>query len=97
MSFTDEFLLFSLWQSDSEVHIHWKGAAELVLASCSGYLDSNGCKQPINEDKVWDYVYSHTQMHARKLLKDCLGKKIVRGTSFSFVTHLNTDTLGLQN
>lgn len=41
----------ALQRSDSEVHIHWKGAAELVLASCSGYLDSNGCKQPINEDK----------------------------------------------
>ncbi|XVE91068.1 hypothetical protein DITRI_Ditri20bG0126300 [Diplodiscus trichospermus] len=37
--------------SDSEVHIHWKGAAEIVLASCSGYLDSNGCQQSINEDK----------------------------------------------
>ncbi|KAB1209586.1 Calcium-transporting ATPase 9, plasma membrane-type, partial [Morella rubra] len=36
---------------DSEVHIHWKGAAELVLASCNGYLDSNGCLQSIEEDK----------------------------------------------
>ncbi|KAE8718454.1 Calcium-transporting ATPase 9, plasma membrane-type [Hibiscus syriacus] len=31
--------------SDAEVHIHWKGADELVLAACSGYLDSNGCLQ----------------------------------------------------
>ncbi|GMI78134.1 autoinhibited Ca(2+)-ATPase 9 [Hibiscus trionum] len=38
-------------QSDAEVHIHWKGAAELVLAACSGYLDSNGCLQSMNEDK----------------------------------------------
>ncbi|XP_039009543.1 calcium-transporting ATPase 9, plasma membrane-type-like [Hibiscus syriacus] len=38
-------------QSDSEVHIHWKGAAEMVLAACSGYLDSNGCLQSMNEDK----------------------------------------------
>ncbi|XWS16623.1 hypothetical protein CRYUN_Cryun34aG0105800 [Craigia yunnanensis] len=41
----------ALQRSDSEVHIHWKGAAEIVLASCSGYLDSNGCLQSINEDK----------------------------------------------
>ncbi|XP_022716352.1 calcium-transporting ATPase 9, plasma membrane-type-like isoform X2 [Durio zibethinus] len=41
----------ALRQSDSEVHIHWKGAAEIVLASCSGYLDSNGCLQSMNEDK----------------------------------------------
>ncbi|XVF26415.1 hypothetical protein REPUB_Repub14bG0014500 [Reevesia pubescens] len=41
----------ALRRSDSEVHIHWKGAAEIVLAACSGYLDSNGCLQSINEDK----------------------------------------------
>ncbi|KAG8481751.1 hypothetical protein CXB51_026617 [Gossypium anomalum] len=38
-------------RSDAEVHIHWKGAAEIVLAACSGYLDSNGCLQSMNEDK----------------------------------------------
>ncbi|XP_039050344.1 calcium-transporting ATPase 9, plasma membrane-type-like [Hibiscus syriacus] len=41
----------ALQQVDSEVHIHWKGAAEIVLASCSRYIDSNGCLQSINEDK----------------------------------------------
>ncbi|XP_022723610.1 calcium-transporting ATPase 9, plasma membrane-type isoform X2 [Durio zibethinus] len=41
----------ALQRSDSEVYIHWKGAAEIVLASCSGYLDSNGCLQSINEDR----------------------------------------------
>ncbi|KAF3430971.1 hypothetical protein FNV43_RR25701 [Rhamnella rubrinervis] len=41
----------ALKRSDSKVHIHWKGAAEIVLASCTGYLDSNGCLQSINEDK----------------------------------------------
>ncbi|XP_050383372.1 calcium-transporting ATPase 9, plasma membrane-type [Argentina anserina] len=37
--------------TDSKVHIHWKGAAEMVLASCTEYLDSNGCLQNINQDK----------------------------------------------
>ncbi|XP_062008948.1 calcium-transporting ATPase 9, plasma membrane-type-like [Rosa rugosa] len=37
--------------SDSKVHIHWKGAAEIVLDSCTEYLDSNGCSQDINQDK----------------------------------------------
>lgn len=41
----------ALKQTDSKVHIHWKGAAEIVLASCTEYLDSNGCSQNINEDK----------------------------------------------
>ncbi|GLT41230.1 hypothetical protein SLA2020_153110 [Shorea laevis] len=35
---------------DSEVCIRWEGAAEMVLASCTGYLDSNGCLQSIDED-----------------------------------------------
>ncbi|PRQ51923.1 putative calcium-transporting ATPase [Rosa chinensis] len=37
--------------SDSKVHIHWKGAAEIVLDSCTEYRDSNGCLQDINQDK----------------------------------------------
>ncbi|XP_039004663.1 calcium-transporting ATPase 9, plasma membrane-type-like [Hibiscus syriacus] len=41
----------ALQQADSEVHIHWKGAAEIVLASCSEYFDSNGCLQSISDDK----------------------------------------------
>ncbi|XP_012444536.1 calcium-transporting ATPase 9, plasma membrane-type isoform X1 [Gossypium raimondii] len=41
----------ALQGADSEVRIHWKGAAEIVLTSCSGYIDSNGCLQSINEDK----------------------------------------------
>lgn len=41
-----------IWQSNSKVHIHWKGAAEIVLSSCTGYLDSNGCLQSIDENKV---------------------------------------------
>ncbi|KAG6725804.1 hypothetical protein I3843_02G038800 [Carya illinoinensis] len=38
-------------RNESEVHIHWKGAAEIVLASCKEYLDSNGSLQSIEEDK----------------------------------------------
>ncbi|XP_055825290.1 calcium-transporting ATPase 9, plasma membrane-type [Solanum dulcamara] len=38
-------------QSGSQVHIHWKGAAEIILASCTGYLDSNGCLQSIETEK----------------------------------------------
>ncbi|XP_021665208.1 calcium-transporting ATPase 9, plasma membrane-type isoform X2 [Hevea brasiliensis] len=38
-------------RTDSKVHIHWKGAAEILLASCTGYIDSNFCLQPIDEAK----------------------------------------------
>ncbi|GFY97327.1 autoinhibited Ca(2+)-ATPase 9 [Actinidia rufa] len=40
-------------QANSQVHIHWKGAAEIVLASCTGYLDSNGSRQSIDNDKAF--------------------------------------------
>ncbi|PSS18180.1 Calcium-transporting ATPase [Actinidia chinensis var. chinensis] len=41
----------ALKKANSQVHIHWKGAAEIVLASCTGYLDSNGSQQSIDNDK----------------------------------------------
>ncbi|KAG5021251.1 hypothetical protein JHK85_017593 [Glycine max] len=37
---------------DSGVHIHWKGAAEIVLGTCTQYLDSDGQLQSIEEEKV---------------------------------------------
>ncbi|GKA47847.1 calcium-transporting ATPase 8, plasma membrane-type-like protein, partial [Tanacetum coccineum] len=38
--------------SDSEVHIHWKGAAEIVLAACTSYMDANDTLVPLDNDKV---------------------------------------------
>ncbi|XP_057504066.1 calcium-transporting ATPase 10, plasma membrane-type-like isoform X2 [Actinidia eriantha] len=43
----------ALIKANSQVHIHWKGAAEIVLASCTGYLDSNGSRQSIDNDKAF--------------------------------------------
>ncbi|XP_054784018.1 calcium-transporting ATPase 9, plasma membrane-type-like isoform X1 [Prosopis cineraria] len=36
---------------DSRVHIHWKGAAEIVLGKCTQYIDSNGSLLCIEEEK----------------------------------------------
>ncbi|CAD5168434.1 unnamed protein product, partial [Musa acuminata subsp. malaccensis] len=41
--------------SGSEVHVHWKGAAEIVLASCIGWLDIDGAMQPMTADKVNEF------------------------------------------
>nr|GMC51997.1 calcium-transporting ATPase 9, plasma membrane-type-like isoform X1 [Ipomoea batatas] len=38
-------------QNNSQVRAHWKGAAEIILASCTAYYDSNGCVQPIENEK----------------------------------------------
>lgn len=41
----------ALQLSNSDVHIHWKGAAELVLASCTQILDADGSIRSINDEK----------------------------------------------
>ncbi|KAM7260123.1 hypothetical protein ACFE04_015864 [Oxalis oulophora] len=38
-------------RADDQVHIHWKGAAEIVLGACTGYLDLNGALQSFNDDR----------------------------------------------
>ncbi|VAI19263.1 unnamed protein product [Triticum turgidum subsp. durum] len=38
-------------QSDAYVHIHWKGAAELVLASCKSWFSVDGSVHPMSSDK----------------------------------------------
>ncbi|XP_071738221.1 calcium-transporting ATPase 12, plasma membrane-type-like [Rutidosis leptorrhynchoides] len=35
---------------DNSVHVHWKGAAEMVLEMCSSYYDSDGCVHIIDND-----------------------------------------------
>ncbi|GAV59710.1 E1-E2_ATPase domain-containing protein/Cation_ATPase_C domain-containing protein/Cation_ATPase_N domain-containing protein/Hydrolase domain-containing protein/CaATP_NAI domain-containing protein [Cephalotus follicularis] len=37
---------------DSQVHIHWKGAAEIILASCTQYIGANDQLVPMDEDKL---------------------------------------------
>ena len=39
-------------QSDSEIHIHWKGAAEIVLAACTSFMDTNETLVPLDNAKV---------------------------------------------
>ncbi|KAG7540966.1 P-type ATPase cytoplasmic domain N [Arabidopsis thaliana x Arabidopsis arenosa] len=37
---------------DSSVHVHWKGAAEIVLGSCTHYMDENESFVDMSEDKM---------------------------------------------
>lgn len=39
-------------QPNSEVHVHWKGAAEIVLDSCTKCFDINDQLVKMDEDKV---------------------------------------------
>ncbi|ONK70582.1 uncharacterized protein A4U43_C05F35220 [Asparagus officinalis] len=40
---------------DSEVHIHWKGAAEIVLASCTGWLDASGSVERMTPNQMDEF------------------------------------------
>lgn len=50
----NDFLIH--FQPDSSVHIHWKGAAEIVLGSCTHYMDESESFVDMSEDKVSNYV-----------------------------------------
>ncbi|XP_010025947.2 putative calcium-transporting ATPase 13, plasma membrane-type [Eucalyptus grandis] len=36
---------------DDKFHVHWKGAAEMVLAMCSCFYDGSGIERDLDEDK----------------------------------------------
>ncbi|XP_050237036.1 calcium-transporting ATPase 12, plasma membrane-type [Mercurialis annua] len=36
--------------ADNTIHVHWKGAAEMILAMCSDYCESNGIVKSMDED-----------------------------------------------
>ncbi|KAL3724818.1 hypothetical protein ACJRO7_029911 [Eucalyptus globulus] len=37
--------------TDNTVHVHWKGAAEMVLAMCSSFYDGSGIKKDLDKDE----------------------------------------------
>ncbi|XP_031274640.1 calcium-transporting ATPase 12, plasma membrane-type-like [Pistacia vera] len=36
---------------DNTIHVHWKGAAEMILAMCSQYYENDGVTKTIDEDE----------------------------------------------
>ncbi|CAI0386329.1 unnamed protein product [Linum tenue] len=53
--------------AESQVYIHWKGAAEIVLACCSRYSDASGEVVPMDEDKALFFKNAIEDMAARSL------------------------------
>ncbi|KAL5727531.1 P-type Ca(2+) transporter [Ranunculus cassubicifolius] len=58
---SNNFMCDDCFQPNSEVHIHWKGAAEIVLAQCTSFLGADGIVQQMDEDKA---------KHFRKAIED---------------------------
>ncbi|KAK3122188.1 hypothetical protein QOZ80_8BG0666200 [Eleusine coracana subsp. coracana] len=54
-------------QLDDGVHIHWKGAAEIVLTSCKSWLSTQGSVQPMNAKKYDEFWKSIEDMAATSL------------------------------
>ncbi|KAI3930346.1 hypothetical protein MKW92_019166 [Papaver armeniacum] len=52
---------------DSQVHIHWKGAAEIVLSSCTEYLDADGSCKRMDEGMVKYFKDAISEMAANSL------------------------------
>ncbi|XP_024962705.1 calcium-transporting ATPase 8, plasma membrane-type-like isoform X2 [Cynara cardunculus var. scolymus] len=52
---------------NSEVHIHWKGAAEILLDACTSYLDDNESLVALDGDKVRYYKKAIESMAAGSL------------------------------
>ncbi|KAI4377205.1 hypothetical protein MLD38_014873 [Melastoma candidum] len=57
----------ALKSRDSQVYIHWKGAAEIVLASCTNFMDVNGHVLTMDEDKMMYFRKAIEDMAARSL------------------------------
>eukprot|EP00268_Persea_americana_P056375 TRINITY_DN6643_c0_g2_i2.p1 TRINITY_DN6643_c0_g2~~TRINITY_DN6643_c0_g2_i2.p1 ORF type:complete len:634 (-),score=124.89 TRINITY_DN6643_c0_g2_i2:363-2264(-) len=57
----------AILEGDSAVRIHWKGAAEIVLALCTKWLDSHGVVQPMNDDKKNEFMRVIKDMAERSL------------------------------
>ncbi|KAG5407315.1 hypothetical protein IGI04_013434 [Brassica rapa subsp. trilocularis] len=52
---------------DSTVHVHWKGAAEIVLGSCTHYMDENESPVDMSGDKMAELKNAINDMAARSL------------------------------
>ncbi|KAM1874304.1 hypothetical protein ACFX13_008044 [Malus domestica] len=37
-------------KDDNTIHVHWKGAAEMIVAMCSSYYETNGTIKSLNEE-----------------------------------------------
>ena len=38
-------------KADNTIHVHWKGAAEIILAMCSSYYDASGSTNDMDDDE----------------------------------------------
>ncbi|KAL6841111.1 hypothetical protein ACP4OV_029080 [Aristida adscensionis] len=64
-----------------EVHIHWKGNAEVILDSCTSWLDVDGSKHSITPEKIAEF---------KKFIEDMAAAGL-RCLAFAYRTHRMND------
>ncbi|RIA04867.1 hypothetical protein BRARA_K00865 [Brassica rapa] len=64
---TERAILNWAIKPDSTVHVHWKGAAEIVLGSCTHYMDENESPVDMSGDKMAELKNAINDMAARSL------------------------------
>ncbi|KAL8262076.1 hypothetical protein R6Q59_026125 [Mikania micrantha] len=82
--------------NDNTIHVHWKGAAEMILAMCSKYYNSNGCESVIDNVSRTQLENIIEGMAAGSLR--CIAfahKKVLEGTDDQTLTEDGLTLLGI--
>ncbi|KAJ0791245.1 putative P-type Ca(2+) transporter [Helianthus annuus] len=80
-------------KKDNTIHVHWKGAAEMVLAMCSNYYQKSGMKKPINHEEKTQFENIIQGMAASSLRCIAFAHKGTRGGSLCPGCSKEDDTL----
>ena len=54
-------------KADNTIHVHWKGAAEMILAMCSSYYDASGCIKNLDDGERMTFEHIIQGMAASSL------------------------------
>ncbi|XP_068649710.1 calcium-transporting ATPase 12, plasma membrane-type-like [Aristolochia californica] len=55
---------------DNSIHMHWKGAAEMILTMCSGYVQSDGTQKAIDQEKreIFEHIIEGMAAHSLRCI-----------------------------
>ncbi|KAI3787782.1 hypothetical protein L2E82_00209 [Cichorium intybus] len=83
-------------KEDDTVHVHWKGAAEIILSMCSYYYQKTGVSKPINHEEKTRLENIIQGMAASSLR--CIAfahKQIPKGTNYKTLNEEGLTLLGI--
>ncbi|KAM7272307.1 hypothetical protein ACFE04_026970 [Oxalis oulophora] len=78
---------------EMDLHVHWKGAAEMILSICSNYHDENGTIMVMN-DEAREQISTVINDMAAKSLR-CIAFAHKRASELDDLEHTMTDESGL--